>query len=95
MNADPERFHIVAPHNTDPRQWTKLRWTDIYSRKTYRISTTAAAGSEDIVRVKTYGEVKWPQLVSRPFILVGAPSKWYTRGPIADGRPQSKWPDSR
>ena len=55
--ADPERFHIVAPYNSDPRQWKKLRWVDIYSRRPYQVNTSTTSAGAGYVRVKTYGEV--------------------------------------
>ena len=48
-------FHLVAPYNRDPRQWRKMRWTDIYSGKTFAITTSASSASA--VRVKSYCDV--------------------------------------
>ena len=31
IGADPERFHLIAPYETDPRQWEKVQWIDQYS----------------------------------------------------------------
>jgi hypothetical protein len=42
---------------TDPRKWQQLPWIDQYSGKQYRISTTLATGTKQIVRVKSYGDV--------------------------------------
>ncbi len=41
IGADPERFHLIAPYETDPRKWETMRWIDQYSKdgKRYRIST--------------------------------------------------------
>ncbi len=30
-DADPERFHLIAPYETDPRKWLALPWIDQYS----------------------------------------------------------------
>lgn len=49
------RFHLVAPYNRDPRQWRKLRWTDIYGGKTFAITTSV--GSASAVGVKSYRDV--------------------------------------
>ena len=56
-DADPERFHLIAPYETDPRKWLALPWIDQYSGKQYRISTTLATGTRQIARVKSYGDV--------------------------------------
>jgi hypothetical protein len=55
--ADPERFHLIAPYETDPRKWLALPWIDQYSGKQYRISTTLATGTRQIARAKNYGDV--------------------------------------
>ncbi len=56
-DADPERFHLIAPYETDPRKWLALPWIDQYSGKQYRISTILATGTRQIARVKSYGDV--------------------------------------
>ncbi len=55
--ADPERFHLIAPYQTDPTRWTKMSWIDQYSGKEYRITTVGPHGTRSAVRVKTYGDV--------------------------------------
>jgi hypothetical protein len=57
VGADPQRFHLIAPYETDPLRWTKLPWTDQYSGKRYRIGTTLATGTRQVARVKSYGDV--------------------------------------
>jgi len=57
IGADPERFHLIAPYETDPRQWEKLRWIDQYSGKRYRITASGPHGSRTVARVKSYGDV--------------------------------------
>ncbi len=59
IGADPERFHLIAPYETDPRKWETMRWIDQYSKdgKSYRISTSALHGSRTMARVKSYGDV--------------------------------------
>src|SRR5262249_6301369 len=52
----PERFHLVAPYRTDPREWLKMRWIDHYAEKAYRITTTGHHARQRTARVKTYGE---------------------------------------
>jgi hypothetical protein len=48
IGADPERFHLIAPYETDPRKWETMRWTDQYSKvgKRYRISASALHGCQ-------------------------------------------------
>jgi hypothetical protein len=55
--ADPENFQLVAPWNPDPRQWLKMTWTDRYSGRRFRVTTTGQAGREGTARVKTYADV--------------------------------------
>ena len=59
IGADPERFHLIAPYETDPRKWETMRWTDQYSKvgKRYRISASALHGSPTAAAVKSYGTV--------------------------------------
>ena len=59
IGVDPERFHLIAPYETDPRQWEKTQWIDQYSKpvKRYRISASAPHGSRTLARVKSYGDV--------------------------------------
>ena len=59
IGANPERFHLIAPYETDPRKWETMRWIDQYSKdsKRYRISTSALHGSRTMARVKSYGDV--------------------------------------
>lgn len=42
IGTDPERFHLIAPYETDPRKWKATQWIDQYSKvgKRYRISTS-------------------------------------------------------
>lgn len=54
---DPARFHLIAPYETDPSEWDKLRWIDQYSGKSFRISTSGHYSSRLTARVKTFGDV--------------------------------------
>lgn len=54
--ADPSRFHLVAPYETDPARWGALGWTDLYSGRAYRIATSGEPGPGR-VRVRSYREV--------------------------------------
>ena len=53
----PERFHLIAPYETDSGQWLKKNWIDQYSGKEYRITTAGSYGDRQTARVKTYGDV--------------------------------------
>lgn len=55
--ADPERFHLIAPYETVPRQWGKMQWIDQYTGKRYRITASGPHGSRTVARVKSYGDV--------------------------------------
>lgn len=55
--AIPERFHLIAPYEPDPRRWLKMRWLDQYTGAEYRITTAGEHGSKRTARVKTYGEL--------------------------------------
>jgi hypothetical protein len=59
VGVNPERFHLVAPYETDPRKWERLPWIDQYSTKgtRYRISTTVPSPARQIARVKSYEDV--------------------------------------
>ena len=39
LRADKSRFLLVAPYQRDPRQWPKLRWTDVHDKTIYRATT--------------------------------------------------------
>jgi hypothetical protein len=56
VGVDPERFHLIAPYESDPRKWERLPWLDQYSGLRYRISTTLEP-TRQIARVKSYGDV--------------------------------------
>ena len=43
IGADPERFHLIAPYETDPRQWEKMHWIDQYSKTGNAIGSRARA----------------------------------------------------
>jgi hypothetical protein len=55
--TDPAKpFHLVAPYHADPSQWLKLRFTDRYGGKGYRV-TVGDAIAQGVARVKTYTDV--------------------------------------
>lgn len=55
--VDPQHFHLIAPYTKDARQWTKLRWTDVYSGEQFAISTREGSAGQGIARVQSFGEV--------------------------------------
>jgi hypothetical protein len=55
--VDPNRFHLIAPFETDSRKWLRLPWIDQYSGKPYRITTDGPTGSWNTSRIKTYADV--------------------------------------
>ena len=58
IGADPERFHLIAPYETDPRQWEVMQWIDQYSkRQALSDQRFGAHGSRTVARVKSYGDV--------------------------------------
>jgi len=57
VGTDPERFHLIAPYQSDSRRWLKVKWIDQYTGQQYRITTAGHHGSRQAARVKTYGEV--------------------------------------
>jgi len=57
LGCDPERFHLIGQYELDPRKWLPREWTDQYTGKRYRITTTDHHGSRGTARVKTYGDI--------------------------------------
>jgi hypothetical protein len=55
--TDPERFHLISPYDSNPKNWLKNDWIDEYTGKTYGIRTWGHHGDRNFARVKTYGEV--------------------------------------
>lgn len=57
LDADPERFHLIAPYNPDPSKWLAIEWLDQYSGNHYRITTAGFHAQGGAARVKTYNDV--------------------------------------
>lgn len=55
--VDANRFHLIAPYDSDPREWPKKKWIDQYSGQSYCITATGFHGDRRTARVKTYGDV--------------------------------------
>jgi hypothetical protein len=52
-----ERLHLIAPYETDPTKWENMDWTDIYTRKQHRVSTTINAADPNTVPAQTLHDV--------------------------------------
>jgi hypothetical protein len=57
VGSDPEHFHLIAPYESDPKQWLKMDWIDQYTGNRYHITTAGHHGDRYTARVKTYGDV--------------------------------------
>jgi hypothetical protein len=59
LGAYPEKFHLIAPYETDPRKWEAMEWINQYSKDgdRYRITASMLHGSRHVARVKSYGDV--------------------------------------
>ena len=57
IGSDPERFHLIAPYDSNSQKWTKLEWINQYSGMIYRITTMEPHGSRHSARVKTYEDI--------------------------------------
>ena len=57
LGVNLERFHLIAPYESDSRKWPRIDWVDQYTGKRHRITTAGYHGSRQTARVKTYGEV--------------------------------------
>jgi hypothetical protein len=55
--TNAERFHLVAPYESNPRRWLEMDWIEQYSGNRYGITTQGHHGNRHTARVKTYGEV--------------------------------------
>ena len=56
IDVDPERFHLIAPFESNPNKWLMQPWIDVYSTKRYRVTTSQARGPK-IAGLLTYGDV--------------------------------------
>ena len=55
--SNPEKFHLIAPYESDPRKWLRKSWIDEYTGDEYGIATAGPTGDRFTARVKTYGDV--------------------------------------
>lgn len=56
-DADPDRFHLIAPFEKDPKKWLRCKWMDQYTGEFYRIAVDGPTGTRTTARVKTYADV--------------------------------------
>ncbi len=54
--VDPTKFQLALPYTRDARLWTKSKWTDVYSGKSFAITTKLPA-QPGMVRVKSIRDV--------------------------------------
>ncbi len=59
IGVNAERFHLIAPYDTDPSHWLGMPWIDQYTGKHYQSTTEGFHGTRLAARVKTYGDVRW------------------------------------
>jgi hypothetical protein len=57
LGVDAERFHLIAPFETNPQKWTQGNWIDQYTGNEYRVCTNGNYRSRQTARVKTFGDV--------------------------------------
>lgn len=57
IGTSPERFHLIAPYESNPRKWRRSQWIDQYSGKVYGITTEELHGGRNYARIKTYGDI--------------------------------------
>lgn len=50
-------FRLVAPYETDPRRWVGMRWTDLYSGRSYPVTTARPGGGPGVAGVQSLGGV--------------------------------------
>jgi hypothetical protein len=56
IGVDPERFHLIAPFESDPSKWLRGPWIDVHTGKRYRVTTSQLRGP-NVVELATYGDV--------------------------------------
>jgi hypothetical protein len=57
VGTNPERFHLIAPYESNSQRWPELEWIDQYTGKTYRITTDGQLRTRNVAYVKTYGDI--------------------------------------
>jgi hypothetical protein len=57
VGVDPNSFNLVAPFNSDQRQWGKLRYLNLHDPSGPRYPISTSVRGAEVVRVKSYAEV--------------------------------------
>ena len=57
LGTNPEKFHLIAPFEVNPKKWLQMDWIDQYSGRTFKITTEKNFSSRATARVKTYGDI--------------------------------------
>lgn len=56
IGVNPERFHLIAPFESDAGKWLRGAWIDVYTAKRYRVTTSQLRGP-NVAELATYGDV--------------------------------------
>ena len=56
IGVDPERFHLIAPFESDSGKWLRGQWIDVYTGKRCRVTTSQVRGPK-VAGLMTYGDV--------------------------------------
>jgi hypothetical protein len=57
LGTNPERFHLIAPFETNPKKWLQMPWIDQFSGKKYKVTTENDFSGRTTARIQTYGDV--------------------------------------
>jgi hypothetical protein len=57
IGVDPEKFHLIAPFDTNSANWMRMDWIDQYSGNKYKITTDRHYSSRTTARVQTFGDI--------------------------------------
>jgi hypothetical protein len=56
IGADPQRFHLIAPFESNSSKWLRGPWIDAYTGKRHRVTTSQLRGP-NIAALMIYGDV--------------------------------------
>jgi len=56
IEVDPERFHLIAPFESNPSKWLAVPWIDEYTEKRFPVTTSELRGG-NVAALNTYGSV--------------------------------------
>ena len=57
VGVQPERFHLIAPFELDPKKWLRMDWIDQYSCEAFRVTTEPNCNDRRTAWIKTFGDV--------------------------------------